>query len=121
MNARILTSSSFALLQLFFVLVFAVCLVGLLIRKVPGLILSFLGLLGALAGYTYWYSFSSRAMRALEDDVYLKKHPDLFPQHMAGLVGAGWWDIAILLVVVIVLAWQIKFLISTFRHRDRDN
>jgi len=121
LHARILTSSSFALLELFFIVVFVACLVGLLIRRLPGRFLSILGLVGVLAGYAYWYSYSTRALRALEDDVYLKHHPDLMPRHFMGLVGAGWWDIAILLAVVVVLALQVKFLISTFRHRDRSN
>lgn len=117
----ILTSSFVAVLQLFFVLVFLICLVGLLINRLPGLFLSILGLVGVLAGYAYWFSYSSRALRALEEDVHLQKHPDLIPRHFMGLVGAGWWDIAILLVVVIVLAWQVKLLISTLGHRKSSN
>jgi hypothetical protein len=115
----ILTSSFVAVLQLFFVLAFLICLVGLLINRLPGLFLSILGLVGVLAGYAYWFSYSSRALRALKEDVHLQKHPDLMPRHFMGLVGAGWWDIAILIAVLVVLVWQIKLLIGTLRHRDQ--
>jgi hypothetical protein len=117
-RAAVFTSSYFALLQIFFILVFVTCAVGLLIRGVPGLLLSIISLLGVLLGHASWYSYSTRALRAMEEDVHIQKHPDLMPRHLMGLVGAGWWDIAILLVVVIALAWQVKLLISIFRHRD---
>jgi hypothetical protein len=115
-QAAVLSSSFFAEFELFFTLVFLVSLIGLLINRLTGMILSILGLAGVITAHVLWYSYSYGTLRALETDIYLKKHPELFPQHFAGLLGAGWWDIVVLIFVVLCLAWRIKSLVGTLRH-----
>lgn len=99
----ILTSSSYALLQLLFVLSFVACAVGLLMRNLPGLITSILGLVGVLLGYTYWYSYSFRWLTRLKKDPFYTEHPEFVPSHSFGLVGAHWWDVAILALAAALL------------------
>ena len=110
----ILTSSSFALLQFLFVLSFAACLVGLLLRNFPGLITTLLGLVGVMVGYAYWYSYSTRWLERLDKDSFYSEHPEFLPRHSFGLVGAHWWDVALLGFSVVLL---ISILTVLFRPR----
>lgn len=103
MEVGILTSSSFALLQVFFILSFLACAIGLLMRNLPGIIISILGLVGVLLGYTYWYSYSSRWLTGLKKDVFYTEHLEFVPAQSFGLVGAHWWDVAILALAAALL------------------
>jgi len=114
----ILTSSSFALLQILFILSFAVSVVGLLVRKRIGLIMALVGLAGVLAGYAYWYSYSSRWLERLNKDPFYSVNPAYVPRHSFGLVGAHWWDVAILAFSLVLL---ISILTVLLRPRTTSN
>ncbi len=97
------------------ILTFLFCLVGQVLRSKLGLILSICSLTGVLWLYVSWYRFSSQLWTLIRE---FSPSPEFIPPHTLGLMYASWLDIAILFAVVVVLAWQIKFLIGTFRHRN---
>jgi len=111
----ILTSSSFALLQLFFVLSFLTYAVGLLMHNLPRLIISILGLSGALFGYIYWFSYSSRWLKGIRTDMFYAEHPEFVPPHLLGLIGARWWDIVILTLTAVLLILALRALMRSRR------
>src|SRR5713226_1591008 len=104
-----------------FIVGFLLSVVGLLPRVRPGLIVSILSLMFVLLVYVRWYAYSYLALKVIREGVAASRVPELIPSHPLGLIFASWMDIAILFAVIAVLAWQIKFLIGTFRHRDRSN
>ncbi|SRR5712692_1191628 len=99
-----------------FIVGFLLSLVGLLPRVRLGLIVSILSLMFVLLVYARWYAYSYLVLKVIRESEYAI-HPDAIPLRPLGLVDANWLDITILIAVVIVLAWQIKFLISSFRPR----
>lgn len=113
-------SPFFPRLHAFFVLAFLLSLLGLLLRSRTGLVFSTLSLILGLLVYAYWYRFSYRDLKLIRESEY-PIPPNATPPHLLGLVDANWLDIVILFAVVILLAWQIRFLIGAFRHRDRSN
>lgn len=113
-------SPFFPRLHAFFVLAFVMTIVGLLLRSRPGLVLSTLSLIFGLFVYGLWYQFSYRDLRLIRENN-LPVPPGAMPEHHVGLIDASWLDVVILFAVVVVLAWQIKFLIGTFRHREGAN
>ena len=109
-NFPILASSSFALLQIAFILCFVVCATGLLIRNRGGLILSTFGLLGLFVCHIAWHAYTNRSLRVFENEPFYALHPEYIPPHLFGLVGAKWWDIVILFCSVILFIWELKAL-----------
>jgi hypothetical protein len=106
----ILTSSSYALLQLGLVLGFLAAAVGLLLRNVPGFVLSIVSLLGVLLCYGYWFSYSDRWLAALSKDPVLQQHPEYIPSHSFGLIGGHWWDLVVLgltITLLLVVLWTL--------------
>ncbi len=101
-----------------FIVGFLLSVVGLLPRVRPGLIVSILSLMFVLLVYARWYAYSYSVLKVIREGVAVTPASDLTPSHPLGLVDASWLDIVILFAVVIVLAWQIKFLIGTLRHRN---
>jgi hypothetical protein len=106
----------FIRLHLLFVLAFLTCVIGLLLRSRRGLILSIFSLVGVLANYALWYQVSLPILKEFGGFWALRPTTIPVPSHSMGLINAYWFNIAILYVVVIILAWQVKFLISTFRQ-----
>ncbi len=100
------------------VLAFLLCVVGLALRSRPGLIVSILSLTSVIFLYVGWYKTSYREWKLIWE---FSPSPEFIPSHPLGLLGATWFDIAILFAVMVVLTWQIKLLIGTSRHRDRDD
>jgi hypothetical protein len=113
----ILVSSSYAILRVFLILCFIVCATGLLLNNVAGLLTSVLSQFGVLAGYLYWFSYSSRRLSAFEGDPVLSQHPDFMPPHLLGLVGAHWWDFLIVLGTIIVILILVPRTIGKLRNR----
>lgn len=111
----------FVSLHMLFVLAFLTCVIGLLLRSHGGLVLSIISLVAVLVNYVRWYEFSLPIVNEFGGFWDLQPTTIPVPSHPMGLIDAYWFNIVILFVVVIVLAWQIKFLISTFRHHDRGN
>src|SRR5713226_7018480 len=101
-------------LHAFLILAFLISMIGLLLCSRLGLALSIFALGCVLLVYASWYEASFREWKLIRE---FSPVPELIPSHALGLLNASWLDIAILFAVVIVLAWQIKFLICTFRHR----
>jgi hypothetical protein len=120
MKSAVLVDRSpfFARLHGLLVLAFFICVVGILLRSRPGLILSISSLIFVLLIYAHWYEFSYRDLKLIRESGYVGIPVEVIPPHPLGLVSASWLDIGILFAVVIVLAWQVKFLISTFRHHN---
>lgn len=118
---ELLTSSSFALLQIVFILSFVTFAIGLLIRSFPGLLISILGLVGVVLSYAYWSSHSSRWLFALKRDAFYAEHPDFLPPNFLGLVRATWWDVPILVISILILCWMVKCLFrpSTCEHLEK--
>jgi hypothetical protein len=111
----ILTSPFFALLQMFLVFSFLGCGMGLLlhiVRKRTGLIVSIFGVIGVLLGHIEWYAFTRQSLPGLENELLQAHRPDMIPPHPFGLIGARWWDIAILLCSTILLIWEVKVLFA---------
>jgi hypothetical protein len=102
-------------LHVFLILAFLIGAVGLLLRSRVGLALSIFTLGFVLFVYAKWYEASFREWKLIRE---FSPVPELIPSHALGLLNATWLDIAILFAVVVVLAWQIKFLIGTLRHRN---
>ncbi len=102
-------------LHVFLILAFLIGAVGLLLRSRVGLALSIFTLGFVLLVYARWYEASFREWKLIRE---FSPVPELIPSHALGLLHASWLDIAILFAVLIVVAWQIKFLIGTFRHRN---
>jgi hypothetical protein len=98
-----------------FVLAFLVCVVGLLLRSRLGLLLSVLSLAGIVFVYVSWYKTSYREWKLIWE---FSPSPESIPSHPLGLLYGSWLEIAILFAVLIVLAWQVKFLIGTCSHQD---
>jgi len=113
----ILTSSSFALLQMAFILSFIAFAVGLLMRTLVGRITSILGLIGVLLAYTYWYSYSYRWLMRLQKDPFYMERPEFVPPHSFGLVGAHWWDAIIMVLSVALLILILTGLLKLRRSR----
>lgn len=99
----ILTSSSFALLQILFLFCFVAFCIGLRIRGILGLVISTLSLLGVFLGYAYWYSYSHRWLMGLRKDPFYTEHPEFVPPNLFGFVGAHWWDFVILVMTTALL------------------
>ena len=98
----ILTSSSFALLQLILILSFACLGFGLLMsQKQIGRTAVVIGLLGVLFGYAGWYWYSSQILSRYLTDSFFAQYPQFIPSQTFGLLGAYWWDPMILIVTVI--------------------
>jgi predicted ferric reductase len=102
-------------LHILLILPFLISMVGLLLRSRLGLALSIFALGCVLLVYASWYEASFREWKLIHE---FSPVPELIPSHALGLLNASWLDIAILFAVLIVLVWQVKFLIRTFRHRE---
>ncbi len=111
----------FIRLHMLFVLAFLTCVIGLLLRSRRGLILSIISLVAVLANYVLWYEFSLPILNEFGGFWDLQPTPIPVPSHPMGLIDAYWFNIVILFAVVIVLAWQVKLLITISRHRESAN
>lgn len=100
-----------------FIVGFFLSIVGSLLRRRLTLIVSILGFMLVLLVYLWWYAYSYHDLKLIAESNYPISPASVAPR-LLGLINASWLDIAILFAVVIVLAWQMKFLIGTFRHRD---
>ncbi|HEX8137841.1 MAG TPA: hypothetical protein VF544_09650 [Pyrinomonadaceae bacterium] len=84
----------------------AVCLWS---RRAIGFFISAIALTWAGKEYVWWYLESLRRLKAMDlNDFSELKTPSL--QHVNNLLGATWWDIAVLIVIILLFIWQIKTL-----------
>lgn len=92
-----------------------VCAAGLALRKFSGFIASMLGILWLFWIYAWWQRESVAFLRNLEVADY-SKLSDL--PHAAGLRGATWWDLLVLVIVAILFIWQAIALIRVVKLSD---
>ena len=117
----ILISPFFTLLQMFMVASFLVSAIGLLTQMARmriGLVVSIIGLLCVLLGHIEWYVYTKHTLPDLERELLRAQRPDMIPPHPFGLIGARWWDIAILFCSAILLVWEVKALFAPNRTRS---
>jgi hypothetical protein len=105
-------------LHLFLLLAFLIIAAGLLIGTRVGLVCSLLGLICVFVGHFGWLSYSYKVLHVVNQDGLYERHPDLRPPSLFGLVGARWWDLVLLLLFVVLLAWEIKTLVRQDRTRE---
>lgn len=92
------------------------CVAGLAIRKLIGVVTSLFGLLWLLLIYAWWKRKSLSFLRNSEAPDYSVFDPDF--SHVGGLWGATWWDLTLFIVVVFLLVWLGSPLIRISRaHR----
>lgn len=115
--APFLTNTFLLWLQVVLVLCLILTGLGLAARSRIGLSVSILGLLGVLVAHVGWYDYSSRT---LTDDPVLQRYPHMLPPSLFGLIGAQWWDFALLLLFVALLIWEIRVLVKAVGNRVRE-
>ena len=106
-----LTNTFLLWLQVVLVLCLILTALGLAARSRVGLSCSILGLLGVLVAHVGWYDYSSRTLKVFTDDPIFLEHPEIIPPNSFGLIGARWWDLVLLILLVSLLVWEIKALV----------
>ncbi len=96
--------------------------ISLRFRRVLGLCISLLATLLIEIQYVLWYLDTQRWLRDMRlTDLSQITEPDLFP-HLAYIYQARPWDIVLLVFATVLLAWQVRVvisLISSGRRRKR--
>jgi hypothetical protein len=88
------------------------CAIGLLIRNRFGLIISILGLMTVLLGYMGLRLYTVRQLSVVSQDQFFTQHPEFIPPHAFGLIGAKWWDLAVLGFCLARFIWETVLLIN---------
>jgi hypothetical protein len=111
-----LADTYFAWLQVFLLLSFLLA-AGLIVRTRSGVVCSVLGLLGVLLGHLGWFEYTYNNLQLLAHNSFYLKHPELVPPHSFGLIGGRWWDVALLILLVALLVWEIRMLVQKVEKR----
>jgi hypothetical protein len=80
--------------------------VGLWSRKGTGFLMSLVALIVIPIIYVSWYFGTRSIMRRAEISTF-EKMPDQ-SQHLLTLAYATWWDVYVLLLVIVLIMWQLK-------------
>lgn len=88
-------------------------LIGLWLRRAIGFYLALLALTATGIFYLLWYRGTLAILRDAEL-THFSLLPDQ-PQKLLPLYNATWWDLIVLAVVLIVIVWLIKILVSRRR------
>jgi hypothetical protein len=80
--------------------------VGLWSRKGTGFLMSLVALIVIPIIYVSWYFGTRSIMRRSEISTF-EKMPDQ-SQHLLTLAYATWWDVYVLLLVIVLIMWQLK-------------
>lgn len=99
-------------LQLYLLFTFLVIAAGLLFGTRVGLTCSILGLLCVFVGHLGWLHYSQAVLDAMNQDGLYDRHPELIPPNIWGFIGARWWDPVLLILFIVLLAWEIKMLVK---------
>jgi hypothetical protein len=91
--------------------------VGLAIGRRWSLVASALVLLGVAFEYINWWHYSHRLLE-LDAEEPFSKYPEIVPPSLAGLLGARWWDLFLLVLLVALLIWEIRVLVKGVRSAD---
>ncbi len=86
---------------------------GLLTRNRIGRIFSMLGLLWAVTVYILWYRATQSVIRNSEVDSFEGLRNQT--QYLLPLNRATWWDLAVLAIVILLLAWHLGTSVSIYR------
>lgn len=88
---------------------------GLLSRKITGIVISAMALIWVGIEYIGWFIWTQRTIEAAG----LTAIPRFIP-HAANLYGATGWNIAILVIVVALFVWEVKMLTGVFIVSQRN-
>lgn len=89
-----------------------VCVVGLVLRTLYGVLASMAAVISLGIVYSWWHRESDAFLRNLEVADY-SAVPDA--GHVAGLRGGTWWDLLVLVVAAILFVWQVAILIRVMK------
>lgn len=89
-----------------------ICATGLAFRSLYGVFTSMVAILSLVFVYGWWWRVSMAFLRNLEVPDF-SSVPDI--SHTAGLWGATWWDLLVLVIATIILVWQVAILIRVMR------
>ena len=84
--------------------------VGLWSRKVSGFFLSLVSFLIIAGIYVSWYFETLSVMRRAEIGVF--EHMPDQSQHLLTLAYASFWDVYVLLLVIVLIMWQLQHLLA---------
>jgi hypothetical protein len=84
--------------------------VGLWSRRGVGLLISALALLWVGKEYLSWHLYSREFLSALNVSEFSQLHPEAVRHHAGNLVYATSWDLIVLIVTVVLFAWEVKTL-----------
>jgi hypothetical protein len=118
-----LTSPFFMQLQLSFIIFFLLWAFASLNKNRLKMILGSVSFAGVLTNYVLWLLYSNRQLKALSLESWSPaRHTEFLSKYQFGLIGAKWWDIAILLLCVGVFVCQVLSVThgSRPRHTDRN-
>ena len=106
------TSHTVSPLLLIIELCLLLCVAGLWTRKVAGLLISLLSLLGTGSGYVFWYLDSRQFLEKLSSHPFYHLPAEAIPSHPFGLIGATWISVIVLTLSSVLLIWEAKTLRS---------
>lgn len=93
-------------------------LLGLLLKRTAGVLLSLLGLFLVVGSYLSWYRGTLSIIRLAEIQRF-----DQLPhqsQKWIPLAYSNWWDIAVLALILLLIVWQVMRLVRGLRRRIKD-
>lgn len=93
--------------------------IGMWWRRLATLLISFFALVWSAGMYLLWYRFTLSVLRNAEVAVFSQLPAQ--QQYLLPLDDAGWWDVVVLAIVIILLVWHINtlgpFLLQLVRNR----
>lgn len=104
---------SFLMMHIRIGIALAIAASSLFSTRVIGLLVAAIASVWVFAEYFSWYVWSSRIRGNLEHAEFSSMTP-----HALNLYGARWWNIAILILVITLLLWEIKLWIEVSRRKD---
>jgi hypothetical protein len=87
--------------------------VALAIRRLPGVFVSTLALMFGVVIYVSWLQYSVTLVRNANDLTFSEI------EHIAYLYLANWWDISVLLMIIVLFIWELKISFSEILNYRR--
>jgi hypothetical protein len=109
---RTLKSPTIPYLYLIIELGLIVNLIGLWFRTATAIRSSIIALLCVGICYAVWYAYSRKLLELLLSNPVYRAHSEIVPHHLFGLVGATWFNLAVLLMSGVLFVWEVKILRS---------
>lgn len=95
--------------------------VGLWSRKATGMLVSMLALMVAGVGYLMWYMYSYWLLNRLKATTFSQIPLEAVPHYPYGLVSSGWWNVAVLVLIVALFVWEVKTLRGILTRSPESN